>query len=433
MKRTIKLAVVAALALGATSAFATNGDVMIGQGAESRAMGGVGIAKSFGAASGLANPAAINSVKDMEVEGALTAFMPSVSFRSDAMSSAMGQPQPEYADSSANFSVIPEIAFAHRLTDRLVYGFSITGTAGMGTDYSGEEFTPATGKFGNGAFQMKTALSLAKIAIPVSYQIDGFTLGMTGVMQYGSLAMSHQRNIAAPGNPPNFTILDNGESTDIGYGLEFGATYDLSNVGVAGLTIGAVYKQEIGMTYDNTISASTTAFGVNGAITSGDNLHQPAERGIGLSYTNSGSTLAFDYKLIEWGSAEGYADFGWENQDVYAVGYEYAGSGWAARLGYNYAKNPIVEQDGNTYVGAIQNFFNTAGFPGIIETHYTIGGGYDISDSLTLDGSFIYAPEVTASYNTTGMTAAFGNPAATSTADVTHSQMAFTLGASYKF
>jgi len=48
MKKTIKLAVVAALALGATSAFATNGDVMIGQGAKSRAMGGVGIAKAFG-------------------------------------------------------------------------------------------------------------------------------------------------------------------------------------------------------------------------------------------------------------------------------------------------------------------------------------------------------------------------------------------------
>lgn len=30
MKKTIKLAVVAALALGATSAFATNGDIMIG-------------------------------------------------------------------------------------------------------------------------------------------------------------------------------------------------------------------------------------------------------------------------------------------------------------------------------------------------------------------------------------------------------------------
>ena len=43
MKRTIKLAVVAALALGTTSAFATNGDAMIGVGAKAIGMGGVGI------------------------------------------------------------------------------------------------------------------------------------------------------------------------------------------------------------------------------------------------------------------------------------------------------------------------------------------------------------------------------------------------------
>jgi hypothetical protein len=40
MERTIKLAVVAALALCATSAFATNGTKLIGVGAKSRGMGG---------------------------------------------------------------------------------------------------------------------------------------------------------------------------------------------------------------------------------------------------------------------------------------------------------------------------------------------------------------------------------------------------------
>ena len=43
MKKTIKLAVVAALALGATSAFATNGSDMIATGAKATGMGGVGI------------------------------------------------------------------------------------------------------------------------------------------------------------------------------------------------------------------------------------------------------------------------------------------------------------------------------------------------------------------------------------------------------
>ncbi len=43
MKRTIKLAVAAAVALTSTAAFATNGDHLIGMGAKARGMGGVGI------------------------------------------------------------------------------------------------------------------------------------------------------------------------------------------------------------------------------------------------------------------------------------------------------------------------------------------------------------------------------------------------------
>ena len=137
---------------------------------------------------------------------------------------------------------------------------------------------------------------------------------------------------------------------------------------------------------------------------------------------------------------------------VYALGYEYAAKKWAVRLGYNYAKSPIAEQDGSkgitnpangadNFSGAVKNFFNLSGFPGIVETHYTIGGGYNISDSLAIDGSFIYVPEVSASFDTSAMTEGLalgaGNGAAAttgaSTADVTHSQMALTLAMSYKF
>ena len=62
MKKTIKLALVAAMALGATSAYATNGSNLIGVGAKARGMGGVGIGVSHGAESALVNPAMISSV-----------------------------------------------------------------------------------------------------------------------------------------------------------------------------------------------------------------------------------------------------------------------------------------------------------------------------------------------------------------------------------
>jgi len=438
MKKTIKLAVVAALALGATSAFATNGDVMIGQGAKSRAMGGVGIAKSFGAESALVNPANISSTEDMEVTISATVFMPNVSFASDAAAVSQGAPAGSVnsADSASNLSVIPEVYYTARLTDNLVTGIAIAGTAGMGVDYDGEAFGTASD---NGAFRMKTALQLLKVAVPVSYTVGGFTVGAAGVMQYGSLQMSHMASDGAGG----YNLLDNGASTDLGYGLELGATYT-----TGGLTLGAVYKSAISMTYDNTISSSVTAFGGAAAtgITSADTLEQPEERGVGVAYSYEGSTITADYKNIAWGSAKGYSDFGWEDQDVYAIGYEYAANGWALRAGYNYAKSPIVEQDGNpltagnaSYGNAIKNFFNTDGFPGIVETHYSLGGGIVLGD-FTIDGAFIYVPEVSASYNTSGMTAGFvaqgggtWNPAQTSTADVKHSQMGVTIAGTYAF
>ena len=411
MNKKIKLAVVTALALGASSAFATNGDIMIGQGAKSRSMGGIGIAKTFGAESSLANPANISSVEKSEATLAVTVFMPSVAVTGPAEANFFSTGS---ADSASNLSVIPEIYYATRLSDNVVTGIAIAGTAGMGVDYNGET---------NGVMRMKTALSLLKVAVPVSYSVGKFTAAVEGVLQYGSLELSHI-------NPNTGSLLENGASTDIGYGIEAGATYTTN-----GLTLGAVYKSEIGMTYDNTISASVAAFdsapGGSTGITSGDNLAQPAERGVGISYEMGANTISADYKNIAYGDAAGYSDFGWDDQDIYAVGYEYASESYAVRLGYNYAKSPISEQDtaaAQAKIGSVKNFFNLSGFPGIVETHYTIGGGYNVSDALSIDGSFIYAPEVSNSYAVNGLTGV-----ATSTVDVKHSQMALTLAMSYKY
>ncbi|CAI6144096.1 MAG: hypothetical protein SPLUMA1_SPLUMAMAG1_01560 [uncultured Sulfurimonas sp.] len=410
MTKTIKLAVVAVLALGATSAFATNGDLMIGQGAKSRSMGGVGIAKAFGAESALANPANISSVKDMEATLAVTVFMPTVSF--DGPVNGFGSTG--YADSSANLSVIPEIYYSARLSENLVTGIAIAGTAGMGVDYVGKS---------NGSNEMFSELSLLKVAVPVSYSMGGLTFGVAGILQYGSLEI----DLISPVPADAGARIGKGASTDIGYGVEAGVTYT-----TGGLTLGAVYKSKIGMTYDNTISTALGKFdailgnAASAAVTSGDNLDQPAERGVGISYVMGANTLSADYKNIAYGDAAGYANFGWEDQDVYAVGYEYAADTWALRAGYNYAKSPIVEQNGNTPGGAVQNFFNLAGFPGVIETHYAIGGGYNITKDFALDGSFIYAPETTVTTNTTGI----GGGTDTS---VKHSQMAVTIAGTYAF
>ncbi len=463
MKRSIKLAVVAALALGSTSAFATNGDVMIGQGAKSRAMGGVGIAKGFGAESGLANPAMINSVESMEISVAATFFMPTVNFNSNAGANAfafdpntgawLGSQTVGSQQSKNDFSVIPEIHYGHKINESMAYGVTIAGTAGMGVDYTGLAGTSND----NGAFNMETNLQLLKVAVPLAYSVAGFTIGVEPVLQYGTLQMNYLKgNPNATGPQDAFIPSDNPQSSSTGFGYEVGLAY-----AVSGLTIGAVYKSEIEMEYADNIGVATKDFGfspdanrVPQGIASGDFLNQPAEIGFGLAYTMKGNTIAFDYKNIQWGEAKGYKDFGWENQNVYSLGYEYARKSWALRLGYNYAKSPIVEQNAKAsaptpeagqlaYENGAKNFFNLAGFPGVVEQHLTLGGGYQFNDLVGLDASMIYAPEVSNSFDTTGMTQGLaqqgGVPPAgagqitTSTADVTHSQLGFTVALNFKF
>lgn len=432
MRKLFRGLVLGYLLITGSSLYATNGDNLISTGAKSRGMGGVGIAKSFGAESALSNPALLTSVEHMEVTGSLTFFSPDVSYASDTLSKAQNPADTSFisSDSDDETNVIPEVSFAHRINENWVYGVSVTGTASMGVDYSKKN--PSS------TLAMKTDLQLLKIAIPLAYGINGLSFGVSPIIQFGTLEMSH---IAFDGGG-NLALLDEGPSSDTGYGYEFGAAYDFADIGAEGLSIGVVYKSKIKMQYNNTISASVNAFDAIAptGISSGDNLDQPAEMGVGLAYSIDEHSFAIDYKNIAWESAAGFKDFGWEDQDVYAIGYAYKTSQWTLRAGYNYAKSPVKEQDGNTYGGAIKNSFNLAGFPGIIEEHYTLGGSYFANDEVELDIAFVYAAEASESFNTSAATQTFyealNSPAttnATSKADVTHSQFSITLGATYKF
>jgi long-chain fatty acid transport protein len=372
MKRSIKIAVAAAMALSATSAFATNGDHLIGMGAKARGMGGIGIGMSHGAESALSNPALITSVKGTEISFGGTIFMP------DVETNLMGAGG---VKSDADLSVIPEVAVAQKISDNFSWGIGMFGTAGMGTDYRD------TGMNMN----MVTNLQLMQFAVPLAYKSNGFSIGVAPVLQYGSLDIKYK--LIGFGGAESTT---QGVAQDFGLGYNLGAAYE-SN----GLTVGTSYKSSIDMTYKGQIKAATTQFfGLMGTEILSDDLEQPAEIGVGASYTMDGHTLAVDYKKIKWSDAKGYKDFGWEDQNVYMIGYQFAQDNWALRAGYNYAKNPIKEQNGATAQGAVNNFFNLLGFPAIVEKHYTFGGSYAFTKMTSLDLAYVYVPETTETYST---------------------------------
>lgn len=391
MKRSIKLAVAAAVALSATSAFATNGDHLIGMGAKARGMGGIGIGMSHGAESALANPAMITSVKGTEVSFGGTIFMPNVSYDGGA----------GFIDSDADLSVIPEVAIAQKASDNFYWGVGMFGTAGMGTDYRKD----ATGS----TLNMVTNLQLMQFAVPLAYKAEGFSFGIAPVLQYGSLDINYDfgGNVGA------------GVAQDFGVGYNIGVAYEMN-----GLTLGASYKSAIDMTYDGQLSGATAPFaaGVFPAAM-GDNLEQPAEIGLGASYTMDGHTFAVDYKKIKWSDAKGYKDFKWEDQNVYIIGYQYAQDNWAVRLGYNHSSSPIKDQSALGAPGLALNMFNLLGFPATVEDHYTVGGSYAFSKMTSLDLAYTYADEAKDSFaNIMG-----------STSNVKHSQQGVSAQLNFNF
>lgn len=365
MKRSIKIAVAAAMALSATSAFATNGDAMIGVGAKAVGMGGVGIGMSHGAESALTNPAMITSVKGTEVSFGGTIFMPDVETDAFGMGSVK---------SDADLSMIPTVAVAQKATDSFYWGIGMYGVAGMGTDYRDAG--------GNNA-NMVTNLQLMQFVVPLAYKADGFSFGIAPIIQYGSLDINY--------NMMGAESETQGVAQDFGMGYTLGASYEM-----AGLTMGASYKSAIDMEYKGQISVAAAQFSGDTLLLS-DNLEQPAEMGIGVSYTADGHTIAFDYKKIKWSDAKGYKDFKWEDQNVYMIGYQYAQDNWALRAGYNYAKSPIKDQ-GSAGFGGLINTFNLLGFPAIIEKHYTVGASYGFTKMTSLDLAYVYSPEVTNTY-----------------------------------
>jgi len=372
MKKTIKLAVVAALALGTTSVFATNGTNLIGYGAKSRAMGGTAISNFNGAESAFANPALI-SVGTNKTDATIgaTILMPDVTFESDANANGNMTRANNGAtsdNSTAGNGMIPSVAVINKIDNTFAWGLALYGVGGMGVDYREASDTTAVG-----LNNINDNLMLMRMSIPLAYTISGFSIGVAPVIEYGSLAMN------------------NGVTTDIATGYEIGAAYSISD-----FSFGLDYKSAVTHNFKNTFNSTISAVsGQLDATNIQSKLDTPSVLGLGISYKIGASTIAIDYKKIAYGSAKGFEDFGWEDQSVYAIGYEFTTKSWALRAGYNHASSPLPTDITGTNVGNMTSFGQVTGsfmqFPAVTESHITFGGSYNFSKVLSVDLAYMIA------------------------------------------
>ncbi len=385
------LVVVAIVATLSPAAFATNGTQLIGIGPISRSMGGVGIAAPQDAISAVfSNPAGMcfgPYCPTSQFDFAGTLFMP------EPKAEVQASGQTFKANSRDNNYAIPAIGFSVPIGEaesRWRFGLSAYGVSGLGVDYRDTAIDQPNFFFGGTqplASGVYTNTQLMKFAPTIAYQaLMNLSVGVSAQVNYSALD------------------LGDGSVAAYSYGVKIGGIYKP----IDPLSIGLVYTSPQKATYNHVFD-----FNGNGRRQN-LTLEQPQELGLGVAYEFFGPRLLLETnaKWINWSDADGFEDFDWDDQYVFAVGAQ-----WEAidhlffRVGYNYAESPLDENDnfngslvgpgppdfvdvqGKSLPRYYYESFRVVGLPAVVEHHITAGIGYELGDSLKINLSYVHAFE----------------------------------------
>jgi long-chain fatty acid transport protein len=347
-----------------------------------RAMGGVGVAAPQDALSAVfSNPAAMcfgPYCPGSEFNFDATVFMPSAEtkIKVDAMGINTG-----WEESDSDMYLIPALAIAVPITDKLRFGFAGYGVSGLGVDYNDKfDLNPTPG---TGTQDVYTDLSIMKIAPNIAYLVTpNFSIGASLHVNMGVLDLDYK----------------DGTSTGWSIGGQIGAIYKTGPV-----SLGLVYVTPQKIDHEGVAD-------LDGDGSADDlELESPQSVGFGIAFEPIQQVLLIeaDVKWLNWSDAAGYEDFGWEDQWVFNIGAQYKPtSKLALRAGYNYGKNPVEEHNGwegvlsptvNVQGKDVNRFqyevLRITGFPAIVEHHITAGIGYQITKNISLNLGYMHAFE----------------------------------------
>jgi long-chain fatty acid transport protein len=353
-------------------ACATNGDTLIGVAPASRAMGGAGVAAPQDAISAIfANPAAI--CMGPYCPGSQTVF--AATLYDPTVRATVVSPAGTFSvKSGMQPFIIPSVGLITPLTDRLRFGIGAFGISGMGVDYrnSGITLNPATPGDGD----VYTQLQILKFAPNMAYLVTpNFSVGASLHLLYGSLD------------------LGQGTAHNYAFGGQVGAIYKAGPV-----SLGVNYTTPEKMDHRNVSDFGSPP--VKKSLT----LESPQNVSFGAAWRPADRLLVeADVKWLNWADADGYRDFDWADQWVYAVGVQYKDPhGICLRGGYNYGKNPVKAHDGfnpagttllqgNAVPTTLYEYLRIVGFPAIAEHHFTASIGYRFSDTFEGHVGYMYS------------------------------------------
>lgn len=386
MFRKTTLAVSVLLALGAQSAFATNGLAPTGIGQTHKAMGGAAAGYAANTMSMGTNPAAASFIPDGYDVGA-EVFMPNRSATLKPGFSMTGTAV-EADGNGDDMFLIPEAGYKRDMKGGLSVGIVAYGNGGMNTSYEGGvPFGP--GSFG-GPPGTKTGIDLMQlfVAPTASYQVsDKVAVGASVNLVAQRFEAEGLAAFAGLSSDPA-SVSDRGGATSTGVGGTVGIQGKISEQ----LSAGLAYRSKVNMGKLDEYK---------GLFPNEGEFDVPAATTVGIAFQATPQTLiAADVQKIEYSKvaaigngfnglplgAAGGPGFGWSDQTVYKVGLkQQVNDGLAVMVGYNHADNPVSTE---------ATTFNVLA-PAVVEKHLSLGFEKKLTPKSKLTGSYMHAFENT--------------------------------------
>lgn len=415
--RKLVMASIATSLLVPASVQATNGYFLIGFGAKSRGMGGVGVAYAQDAFAAAANPAGITSVGSRGDIGG--------EFFNPPRRAGGGAADPSFptefqfaadAESGSNLFLIPSMAMTYKFNRKLSVGFAAIG-AGSNTRFAYDDnFFSLTGKPpGETWGTLGVNLMQMQMLMTGAYKLN--KTHSVGASLVGAVQTFRAYGIGNFGGIFNFStdidkLTNNGNDWSYGGGIRLGWTGTFLK---ERLTLGANYSSRVYMTEFDKYSGlfaeqgdfdipsnyaigfavkATDKINITGdvqrirydEIKSINNPHPTSSlndlctRPIGVDPSQCSTGIDPVPASRAMGSDDGFG-FGWTAMTVYKLGVDYKyNSNWTFRAGYNYGKSPIPDS---------QLLFSMIA-PAVIEKHATIGLTYSPNDNIEWSANYTH-------------------------------------------
>jgi len=367
-----------AVLLAATQqASATNGYFLEGYGTDAKAQAGVGIALPLDSLTVATNPAGLTAVADGITFG-VEIFRP----RREATLDQGGQSQ-EFDGNGRRFFYLPDIGFSRHIGDRIAWGVALYGNGGLDTDYGSNPYA-RFGAQGRAGVDLEQAFLTPALAIKLN---DANSLGV-------ALNVAYQRfeakGIGLFGNlseaPDDVSNRAHDDSTGVGIRLGWlGQLNDYVSLGASwqSKTHMGRFAKYSGLFADGGSFDIPESYGLGIAV-------RPTRRlSIGLDWQRIlygeipavGNSLDSLFAGVPLGASDG-PGFGWQDISVVKLGGSYVLSDFVTlRAGLSKSQQPVP---------ASQTFFNILA-PGVIETHLTAGGSWQLDHRNRISVAWLHA------------------------------------------